>query len=122
MELTFSNPRTLAEFNDWPLGGNKRGRCVFKVERNKRGYRVSRQTTGKPKFDTYGGLVAIVDGSNGKTYILQVATPFKFIKISRSDFMNAAEANGGSVHETDPDYQPLMELILAGGSFSMPVQ
>jgi hypothetical protein len=72
MMITFSNPRQFARIEDWPYGGNKRGPCVFQVESHpKRGQRVSRTTTGKPKYTTYADQGAcIVDGSNGKTYIL----------------------------------------------------
>ena len=43
--------RLLATFDDWPSGG-KRVRCAFAVERHaKRGWRVSRTTTGKPNVD-----------------------------------------------------------------------
>lgn len=90
MSITYSNPRMHAEFNDWPLGGSKRGRCVFNIEyAPKRGFRVTRTTTGKPKVKTYGGQACIVDGSDGRTYILQKAPmQYGFITISRSDFMD----------------------------------
>src|SRR5689334_15722734 len=88
---TFSNPRLTATFTDWPLGGDKRGQCVFKVESGSRGIRVSRVTTGKPKYSIYGGKAAIVDGDDGKTYILHLTLPVygPFIKIMRHDFMDA---------------------------------
>lgn len=113
MNITFSNPRLHAEFDDWPSGG-KRVKCVFDVEHHpKRGYRVSRTTTGKPKYDTYGGKAAIVDGSNGKTYILQVADAYGFIKISRSDFMDATGDIGrnAAVFGDDTEYADVLKLI-----------
>lgn len=67
--ITFSNPRIEATFTDWPLGGSKRGACKFWVEWDKkRGYRFGRQTSGKPKFMTYGGQACIVEGSDGLLY------------------------------------------------------
>lgn len=102
MNVTFSNPRLVAEFSDWPMGGNKRGRCVFQVEHDNRGWRVSRTTTGKPKYTTYSGQACIVDASNGRTYILEMAKIYGFITIRRSDFMDAGSDIGrerGSVFE-----------------------
>jgi len=69
--ITFSNPRLTATFDNWPLGGARRGRCVFGIEFNpNKGYRFTRVTTGKPKVTTYGGAGAIVDGSDGRTYLI----------------------------------------------------
>lgn len=126
--ITFSNPRTVAEFPDWPMGGNKRGPCKFWVEWHaKRGWRVGRQTTGKPKFHTYSGQAAIVDGSDGRTYILQVAAGYGFIKVSRSDFMDASgwrssdptKQDSAVFNENDPElYAELLKLIVAAGSFA----
>ncbi len=117
MPLTFSNPRILAEFNDWP-SGSKRVKCVFHVERHpKRGDRVGRTTTGKTKYTTYGGLAAIVDGSDGKTYILTCAPAAygQSVSVHRSDFMCADEAMGGNgkhyVPFADERYSELLALI-----------
>lgn len=114
MLITFSNPRLNATFTDWPLGGNKRGTCTFTIEHApKKGYRVLRQTTGKPKASTYGGRMAIVDGSNGRTYILQEAGIYDFIKVMRSDFMDATHDIGqnAAVFRKDPDFATLQQLI-----------
>src|SRR5258708_1693573 len=89
--ITFANPRLHAEFTDWPLGGSKRGSCKFWIEHGRRGWRAGRQTTGKPKYHTYSGQAAIVDGSNGRTYLLQVAAGYGFISVYASDFMCASE-------------------------------
>ena len=94
--IKFSNPRLHAEFTDWPLGGNKRGRCVFHVENGgKKGWRFTRVTTGKPKTATYGREGAIVDGEDGKTYLIQRAGAFNFITIKRHDFMDAHFGQNG---------------------------
>lgn len=111
---TFSNPRTIAEFNDWPSGRN-RVKCKFEVEHNeKKGYRVIRTTTDKngvwckPKADTYNGKAVIVDGEDGKTYILQHVPLYGFVMVNRSDFMSE-----GTVHHRDqPEaYAALLALI-----------
>jgi len=114
--LTFSNPRSTAEFNDWP-SGRDRVQCKFYVEHDaKRGYRVCRQTTDrdgkwcKPKTMTYSGLCAIVDGSDGKTYILQIAAMYGFVSVWRHDFMTACDA----IFEADPRHWELMKVILQG--------
>lgn len=105
--MTFSNPRLYAEFSDWPLGGNKRGVCVFSVEYRKgKGWRVLRTTTGKPKVHTYGGKLAIVDGSDGRTYVLQEAGSFDAVAIIQSDLKYSKY-----VYATDPSLAELKELI-----------
>jgi hypothetical protein len=118
MPVKFSNPRLHAPIQDYPLGGNKRGLCVFNIESHpKRGYRCTRQTTGKPKAHTYGGKAAIVDGDDGRTYLIQFAGSFNFIKVSRSDFMDASgevtgTGTGGVFPESHPErYAELKALI-----------
>lgn len=116
--VKFSNPRRHAEFNDWPSGG-KRVNCVFNVESHpKRGERVSRITTGKPKYTTYHDKCAIVDGDDGKTYILTLVGYMSMVAVYRSDFMMANEAMGGlssSVFmSSKPElYSELKALVLA---------
>jgi hypothetical protein len=108
--ITFSNPRLKAVFDNWPMGGNKRGVATFAVEKHPtRGFRVGRTTTGKTKYDTYGGKAAIVDGDNGRTYILQL-TGYGFIKVSRSDFMSA-EPELKSAFPDDPNFPIYAALI-----------
>jgi len=112
--VKFSNPRLQATFTDWPLGGNRRGQCVFVVETHpKRGFRFTRTTTGKPKTATYGGKAAIVDGDDGRTYLIQHAGQFDFIKIWGSDFMCVDEQKVGksSVWPQDEQYAELQALI-----------
>ena len=74
-EQTFmlSNFRKEDTIEDWPMGSNKRGTCVFSHETNKRGQRIGRTTTcngrtGKTKYSTYYLRVCLVDGSDGKTH------------------------------------------------------
>lgn len=120
--LEFSNPQTTAEFPDWPLGGTKRGLCRFWVEFNPgkgKGYRVGKVTinpkTGqlnKPKYDTYGGPAAIVDGNDGRTYILQY-TNYDFIKVSTHDFMSAG--SDASYFRDNPLFGAVMNLISQAG-------
>ncbi len=111
MMITLSNPRLSAEFTDWPLGGSKRGVCRFEVHHEPRkGARVSRTTTGKPKMSTYHGLTVICDGSDGKTYIVCYSrhpSPDHAISVYSSDFKNPPEdviphyiTRGNALHAT----------------------
>lgn len=115
--VKFSNPRLKATFTDWPLGSTKRGTCIFEVHTEKRGVRVSRTTTGKPKYHTYGGKAAIVDGDDGKTYILQLTKPEygPFISVSKSDFMTPDRRDGipSAVFPDEAMFPELLGLINA---------
>lgn len=120
--LTFSNPRSTAEFDDWPIGGSNRGKCRFTVEAKVKNrmnvFRFTRTTTNKagawckPKVKTYGGPAAIVDGSDGRTYLIQLAGIYDFITVSRSDFFNEPSiGNGGTVYADDPRHAELLALL-----------
>jgi hypothetical protein len=68
--MNLSNPREKAVIEDWPIG-RKRCTATFQVEDGgKKGQRVARTTTGKPKRTTYYQKVMIVDGDDGRTYII----------------------------------------------------
>ena len=117
-DLVFSNPKSQVEFDDWPCGG-ERVKCKFWVEKHAtRGFRVCRQTTDrrgqwcKPKATTYGGFAAIVEGNDGRTYVLQVSDKYaSHICVYRHDFMQAAQP----VFPDHADFQKLMSLILEVG-------
>jgi hypothetical protein len=97
--MTYSNPRLVAEFDDWPIGGSNRGQCKFNVcEGGKRGVRVSRMTTSKlgvwckPKYTNYFDKAVIVDGEDGRTYVLSYSgRGMDSVAVWRSDFMQAEE-------------------------------
>lgn len=112
--VTFSNPRLEAHFTDWPSGKN-RVPCTFTLEYNARkGWRFVRQTTGKPKTATFGGKGAIVDGSDGRTYLIQNAGNFDFIHVWSSNFMEVGEevvGKRGGVFPKDERYEELKGLI-----------
>jgi hypothetical protein len=112
--MAFTDPRSKAEFDDWP-SGRHRVKCRFYTEHIlKRGFRVYRQTTDKngkwctPKCTTFGGQLVIVTGSDGRTYILQM-TMYSFVSITRWDFMSASPS---SVFPDHPAYQTLVDLIV----------
>lgn len=67
--MKFSNPRLQAVVPDWPHG-QQRVTATFEVQTNKRGSRVLRTTTGKPKATNYFTRAAIVDGEDGRTHVV----------------------------------------------------
>ena len=74
--ITFSNPRLRAEIQNYPIGGSQRGLCVFEIQYipkgKAKGWKFFRTTTGKPKGTiAAGGKGCIVDGDNGRTYLIQ---------------------------------------------------
>lgn len=111
--MKYTNPRLKAEFENWPIGGNQKGGCVFEVEFiPKKGWRVIRTTQDrngqwcKPKKHTFGDRTVIVDGTDGRTYILKHVAHYGMVMIIRSDFMS-----GGSAHHPDPEYDRLLAII-----------
>jgi hypothetical protein len=111
--MKFSNPRLRAEFNDWPSGSH-RVKCVFELEHKaKKGWKFYRTTqnpkTGlpnKPKGDiAYAREGAIVDGDDGRTYLIQRAGNYNFITVHSSDFKSAYfdTIQGGVFPESSPE-------------------
>lgn len=84
MMFTLSNFRKQETIQDWPLGGSKRGPCVFTHEANNRGQRIVRTTTGKPKASTYYIRVCLVDGSDGKTHYIGYSI-YNFLSVMSCD-------------------------------------
>ena len=126
--LPFSNPRLVAEFDDWP-SGQHRVRCRFQVlPCDRYGVRVSRTTTNpagkwnKPKLTTAAGPSAIVDGADGRTYVLQEVPAYRAVGVLASDFMCAAlpckHGNMSTVSAgSDPElYATLKSLIDAANA------
>lgn len=78
METKYSNPRMEAIIPDWPSGSH-RTEAHFKIEQHpKRGERATRTTkhpiTGKPsapKLNAYAHKARIVDGDDGRTYVIE---------------------------------------------------
>lgn len=101
----YSSPRLLAEFNDWPIGGSLRGTRVSRTTQNKHGEWC------KPKFHVYGDGTAIVDGDDGKTYILQHSKNFNMISICRHDFMSPDDESSVSQRGESERFDMLMSLI-----------
>lgn len=95
---TYSNPRMEAVIEDWPSGSH-RVRATFKVEQHPtRGERATRTTinpkTGKPsalKALTYARRMRIVDGDDGKTYIVADNGNYGFITVTHGHMKFQAE-------------------------------
>lgn len=116
--MKFSNPRMTAEFNDWPIGGDHRGQCKFTVETDKkRGQRVARQTTDKngrwckPKYTTYANQARIVDGDNGRVYLLMWSTAYGSAVTIKSHDMQHDQSFPDLPHYVTPDHERYKEII-----------
>lgn len=118
--IKFSNPRLTAEFDDWPIGGSERGLCKFTTEEKKGKFRVLKATAKngvfrKPKASTYSGKLAIVDGEDGKTYIISFSQyNDDMIMLHTHDFMSPDPkvAPSSVFKDSNPEeYAALAELI-----------
>ena len=112
--MPFTNPRLRAEFDDWP-SGRDRVKCRFEVlPRDRYGVRVSRTTTDKsgrwckPKLTTAGQQAAIVDGADGKTYILVERDGKTYILVERT----------GGVHVSSHDFMDAPALPGCSGAYA----
>jgi hypothetical protein len=96
--MQYTNPRKFAQFNDWP-SGNKRVRCTFAVESGgKKGQRVRRVTDKPgcpgvecaPKLTTFAKKVLLVDGDDGRIYIMEY-TEYGTVSVMSSDMKHHHE-------------------------------
>lgn len=103
---TYSNPRTYALIPDWPSGGH-RVTATFTIEVDpKRGERAVRVTTGAPKKLTFARKMRIVDGDDGRTYIVALSG-YGHVTIFKGDMKYHHE----SVFEREPRYADLLALV-----------
>lgn len=120
--LTFSNPRREVMIDDFPLGGSFRGKAHYKIESHpKRGERAVRITEkkgapgqwNKPKTVTYSSRQLIADGSDGRTYILDLSAIHGMITVWKSDFMQAGTvfATLGMERSPNPRFAELLQLF-----------
>ncbi len=110
--MRYSNPRMEAVIENWPIGG-KRTTATFRIETTSRGQRGTRFTldpkTGKPsatKVLTYATKVRIVDGDDGRTYILEL-TMYGFISVMQSSMLYQAE----TIYQHDSRYAETLALF-----------
>ena len=114
MPISYSNPRMKAVIEDWPIGQH-RTRAIFSIEQNpkKIGQRACRVTVNpnngalsSPKKLTYALISRIVDGDDGKTYVLNL-TSFGHISV----FQGNMQYNEEAIFENDPRYNEIKALF-----------
>lgn len=115
MPTIYSNPRKSLIVTDWPMGASAKTTATFTVESKLgKGERISRVTLdrfGNPcaaKTTTYAEKVVIVDGDDGKTYILEL-TIYGSISVTQSNLKFSHE----SIQETDSRFIQTKALIFA---------
>ncbi len=111
--LTYANPRMEAVINDWPSGSH-RVQARFWVQVTNRGERACRTTanpkTGKPcapKILTYAQRMRIVDGSDGKIYIIEDNSNYGHITVMQSNL----QYNHETIHRGEPRHSEVMALF-----------
>lgn len=105
----YSNPRMAATIADWPHG-SQRVTAQFSIEQDpKRGERAVRVTTGAPKKLTFARKMRIVDGDDGRTYILALSHYGQMVSVMRGDM----KFNHETISETDPRCAELLKLFEA---------
>ncbi len=108
---TLSNPRMEVVIEDWPIG-RQRCKAWFAVESGPRGERVSRRTENKsrtgwnaPKYTTYATRTRIVDGDDGRTYIIKDVG--SHISVMRGDMKFSA----GNIWPEDAQHADVLSLF-----------
>jgi hypothetical protein len=112
--MHYSNPRQDCTIDDWPYG-QSRTQARFYIDRDERkGERGVRTTvdpkTGrvsKPKTLTYAAQACIVDGEDGKTYILELAKSYTHLSVMQSNMQYQQE----TIFPDDPRFNELLDLL-----------
>jgi hypothetical protein len=112
--LNYSNPRKKAVYEKWPCG-KYTTRAIFEVESHpKRGERIVRTTlhpfSGKPRAPkklTYCKKARIVDGSDGKTYIIELGTHSLGINVMKATM----DFNAEYIPENSPRHAEILALF-----------
>lgn len=110
----YSNPRTVAVFEDWPYG-QLRTRCTFQIEHVPgKGDRAVRTTVNpkngrinKPKLTTFASVARIVDGDDGRTYVLELVRGCSHLHVWQSDLQHDEEV----IFPDNPRYYDLVNLL-----------
>lgn len=108
---SYSNPRMEATIDNWPSGG-KRVSAIFWIEQTSRGERgcrctltAGRKSTAKKL--TYASKARIVDGDDGRTYVLELSAMYGHINVMRGDMKYYQEV----IYELNPRYPELLRLF-----------
>ncbi len=105
----YTNPRMTAVIENWP-SGSKQVTAQFSIESDpKRGERAVRVTTGGAKKLTFARKMRIVDGDDGRTYIVSL-TGYGFINVMNGDMKIQKE----TVFEREARYADLRALFVEG--------
>ncbi len=112
--LNYSNFTRSRTIEGWPMGSNKRGTAIFTVESNKKGERGVRKTIcegreNKPKALTYAAKVAFADGSDDRTYVMELCRFAEMISVMSSDMQHSKE----TLFPDDERFAAVKEAILA---------
>lgn len=113
MPTQYSNPCVTKVIDTWPFGSHKT-KAIFGVERKHgKGQRIIRvlidPKTGKectPKKLTYAVRACIVDGDDGRTYLLN-QTIYKSISVMKGDMQVQHE----HITNEDPRYPTLLAML-----------
>jgi hypothetical protein len=111
--MHYSNPRLYTVIDDWPYG-HARTTATFAIEQHPtRGERGVRTTIdpksgrpSKPKALTYARHARIVDGDDGRTYIMQLTT-YGTIYVMKGDMHFEQEY----ISIGDPRYADVLALF-----------
>jgi hypothetical protein len=110
--MDYSNPRMEAIIDNWPYG-SMRTTATFTVECTNRGERGVRTTinpkngrVSAPKKLTYAKQVRIVDGADGRTYLIE-KTMYGSISVMQSNMQFQQEYIGTN----DPRYPTVNALF-----------
>lgn len=111
----YSNPRMNAVIDNWPIGRTSTS-AHFAIEQVPgKGERGTRYTidpkTGKPsatKKLTYARKARIVDGDDGKTYIVELSGVYGHITVMQGGMQFQAE---GAIFRDNPRYTELLKLF-----------
>ena len=114
--MMYSNPRLDVTIADWPTGSHRTTAHFWIETHTSRGQRGMRQTahpiTGKlaaPKKLTYARQARIVDGDDGRTYILELGVYSKSLSVMQGNMQFQAE----HIAESDPRHAALLALFNA---------
>lgn len=113
--MNYSNPRMEAVIDNWPIG-RTRTTATFRIETSPKGQRGTRFTID-PKTDrpsavkklTYARQARIVDGDDGKTYIIEL-TMYDHISVMQGGMQFQAEP---AIFPDDPRYADIIKLFSA---------
>lgn len=112
MTVNYSNPRMEAVIENWPIG-TKRTTATFRIETKSGKQRGTRFTidpkTGRAtatKTMTYALKARIVDGIDGKTYIVEL-TEYRHISVMQSNMKFQHEV----IHPDNNRYDEVLELF-----------